>query len=104
MKPAQHDLIPVSPPEAAVAGLAFVQVIYLFIFINRIIRSFFLYTRSCENVNEHASQNEDESTSTLFEHSARQIISDEKRKKNSEIITAGSACQCVDLKSSLQGS
>ena len=27
-----------------------------------------------------------------------------KKEKKSEIITTGSACQCVDLKSSLQGS
>lgn len=32
------------------------------------------------------------------------LILMEKRKKNREVITTGSACQCVDLKSSLQGS
>lgn len=80
--------------------LPLVQVIYLFIFINRNIRSLFLPDTANTLMNMPVKMKMKAPVNYLLEHSARQINSNKKR----EVITADSTCQCVDLRSCLQGS
>lgn len=80
--------------------LPLVQLIYLFIFINRNIRSLFLPDAANPLMNMPVKMKMKAPVNYLLQHSARQINSNKKR----EVITAGSTCQCVDLRGCLQGS